>query len=198
MTIQTAIRSQSEADAGAVLQRANEVLSTPGYFQPEIDPHTRAANLQAYVKALLSLPLWAVMRGFDDWVRTGPARQPTPGDIRSLAEMHIRPITDEIARRRKVADQLAEEEAERQRKRVTPEAAARIMQEAGFTEGRISAVRRFPLSKSQSEAVQKMRDFEAPGEHWSDKADPDGPEWAALRASRAASGLLAVKGGDTT
>lgn len=167
------------------------------YFDPDQDPEVRAGVRKLYAKALGDIPSFALLKAFATWERTG-SRRPSPAEIRTLAERELKPLGDELARRAQIETDQAAEEAERKRNRVTPEAAARIMQEAGFTEGRIAAIRRFPLSKSQSEAVQKMDDFEAPGEHWSDKADPDGPEWAALRASRAASGLLAVKGGDTT
>jgi hypothetical protein len=88
---------------------------------PEIVIRARAA----FAKALSGIPTWAVLRAFDEWERTQEWR-PTPAEIRALAERAMKPMHDELARRR--AALPPPDPAPR----VTPDAAARIMAEAGF------------------------------------------------------------------
>ncbi len=158
---------------------ANTTLAL--YFDPDLDPETKAGIRQAFVVALCDRPLWAVTRAFDAWVRT-MQRRPSPGEIGILADRELRPMTDELARRQR--DQREREEAERQRRDavVSKDAAAQIMARAGFTPGRMAAVARAPMSLTFAEAE---RISEAPPvQHWTETADPDGPEMAALRRAR--------------
>ena len=70
-------------------------------------------------------------KAFDGWERTS-TRRPSPAEIVILAERELKPLAEELGRRK--ADQ-ARADAERQasaKRRVTPEAMERIMAEAGF------------------------------------------------------------------
>lgn len=124
-TLATAIRSPS--DQGEILRRTNSVLSL--YFDPGLDPATKAELRQEFVIALDGIPNWATQRAFDQWVRD-EKRRPSPGDIVTLARKHLRPIYEELARREKRTE-------EPNRERVTPEAAAAILQAAGFAPKRM-------------------------------------------------------------
>lgn len=86
----------SPNDPGATLKRANTVLAL--YFDPDNDPHTKAAMRQEFVLALAEYPDWAVQRGFDAWVKT-QQRRPTPGEILILVGREIKIFTDEVKRR---------------------------------------------------------------------------------------------------
>lgn len=180
-TLQAAIRGNTQ-DATAraeILRMANTTLAL--YFDPDLDPETKAGIRQAFVVALCDKPLWAVTRAFDAWVKT-MQRRPSPGEIGILADRELRPMTDELARRQR--DQHEREEAERQRRDavVSKDAAAQIMARAGFTPGRMAAVARAPMALTFAEAE---RISEAPPvQHWTETADPDGPEMAALRRAR--------------
>lgn len=143
----------------------------------------------AFVKALAHVPEWAMNAAFDKWERTGQ-RRPSPAEIVILAERELKPMAEELARRQRIMDEDAAAEAERIKARVTPEAAARIMAEAGMTEGRLAAVKRFPMARSADEAKAKLVDWEAPAAHWSETAEPDDPRWEILRKARAANSLL--------
>lgn len=138
------------------------------------------------MRALAPFPAWAMHRACDQWVRTG-ARRPTPGDLVILAGQEIRPFTDELARRDAIEAQEREEEERRKRDRVSPEAAARIMAEAGMTPDRLAMVKRFPMVGSTEEAAAKQEEIRQPGKHWSEDADPEDPRWQALRAARSQS-----------
>ncbi|WP_423290086.1 hypothetical protein [Neotabrizicola sp. VNH66] len=115
-------------------------------------------------------------------------RRPSPGEIVILAEREIKPIGDELARRRRDHERQEEERAQAAFCRVTPEAAAEICARAGFTPQRIEAMRQAPMAGSFAEAEQ--RQTETDFRHWTETADPDGPEWQALRASRASNPLV--------
>ena len=70
-------------------------------------------------------------KAFDWWERSS-TRRPSPAEIVILAERELKPLAEELGRRK--ADE-ARAEAERQdaaKQRVTPEQRERIMAEAGF------------------------------------------------------------------
>lgn len=191
VVIQQSIRSP--ANPGETLKRASVCLAL--YFDPDNDPEIKAAIREAFVRALDSVPTWAMHRAFDKWERTGQ-RRPSPAEIVILAERELKPMADELASRKKAHDEAEAERVERSAARVTPEAAARIMAEAGMTQDRLVAIRRFPMAGSVHEAKAKSAEWDAPTPHWSDTAAPDDPAWVQLRASRAASGLVQAPTGD--
>lgn len=174
--IQTAIHSPH--DEGKTLARVNVVLAL--YFDPDQDQQVKAAVRAEFVRALREFPYWAVQRAFDTWVKTG-TRRPTPGEIVQLAQREIQPLIDELAYRERM--QEAEKERNRQSARIDASKAKSIVESAGFTPERIAALRASPMATTFEEAEAAR---ELPREHWSERADPDGPEWKALRAGRAA------------
>lgn len=156
------------------------------YYDPDTDPEIRAGVRKMYAKALGDMPGFAVLKAFAEWERSG-GRRPTPADLRTLAERAVEPFGKELARR-EAAEALANREAEdRARQRVSPEAAARIMAEAGMTPDRLMAIRRFPMAGSTEEAETKMAEITQPGKHWSEDAAEDDPKWQELRRAREAS-----------
>lgn len=179
-TIQTAIRSPH--DEGKILDRVNVVLGL--YFDPDQDPQVRAAVRAEFVRALRDFPDWAVQRAFDTWVKTS-ARRPTPGEIATLAQRQVQPLIDELAYRKRM--QEAEEERNRPAPQVDASTASAILAAAGFTPRRLEAMRDAPMATTFEEAETAK---DQPRTHWSERADPDGPEWRALRASRAANPLV--------
>lgn len=170
-TIQTAIRSAN--DPGKTLRRANEVLAL--YYEADNDPETRAAIRQGFVIALAEYPDWAVQQAFDQWVKTMP-RKPSPAEIVILAARAIKPLTDELDRRAKLQAEAQAEQDRRDRERVTPEAASRILAEAGWTTERLA-------NAATGEANRPVQD-------WTKDLPDDDPRMIQLRAARAASGLV--------
>ena len=164
------------------MKRTQIVLSA--YYEPDVDPQTRAELRQEFVLALSHIPEWAMQRAFDRWVRTA-SRRPSPGEIVILAERELKPMTDELAQRKRVSDEADAERQAAASRRVSAADASDIMARAGFTAKRMEAVRAAPMSRSMDEAVEGA----APAPHWSEAAAPDDPRWDMLRASRAASGL---------
>jgi hypothetical protein len=159
------------------------------YYDPDRDPSTKADVLQAFVRALDHVPEWAMKTAFDRWERSG-TRRPSPGEIVILADRELKPMLDEVAQRQKAHDEAEAERAARAKARVTPEAAERIMAQAGMTPDRLAVVKRFPMARSMDEAQAAQESRQGASEHWSATAAPDDPRWAMLRASRAASGLV--------
>lgn len=162
------------------MKRANACLAL--YYQPEDDPDTKLAVRQAFVRALEHVPQWAMLRAFDAWDKSSN-RRPTPAEIVILAERELIPFVAELKRRREAA-----QPQEPRREPPSPEAAAAILEAAGFTAKRMEAVRAAPMASTFAEAEAK-----ASGQgnrHWSETADPDSPEWRALRAARAANALV--------
>lgn len=68
--------------------------------------------------------------------------------------------------------------------------ALRVMHEFGFTDRALAAIRRHRMAASVQDALDRSAATDAPAPHWSDSADPHGPEWAALRAARAKNPLM--------
>lgn len=186
-TLQAAIRgnTQDAKAAAEILRRANICLAA--YYDPDLDLETKAGVRATFVTALRDKPLWAVIRAFEAWART-MTRRPSPGEIVILADRELKPIADELRRR---DDAKREEEAwkrEESRRQPSPEEATRILEERGFTPARMDAIRKDPMALTFAEAEARQDDTSA--RHWSDAADPDGPEWRALRAARAANPII--------
>ena len=154
------------------------------YFDPDNDPETKAAMRESFVRALSQIPAWAMHRAFDRWEKT-QQRRPSPGEIVILAERELKPMVDEVAKRKRDYDAEEAELAERKARRVSADTAAAILDRAGFTPRRMEAVRAAPMARSLDEAAERF----APAKHWSETAAPDDPRWDVLRVSRAASGL---------
>jgi hypothetical protein len=86
-----------------VLARTNAVLAL--YYDPDLEPETRAAIREEFVRALATYPVWAVHKAFDNWTRTA-TRRPTPGEIVILVSREMQPLTEELHRRaREAAEQ---------------------------------------------------------------------------------------------
>lgn len=170
----------SPADDAYALDRARVCLKL--YYDPEMDAADRAAMLESYAKALSAYPRWAVAKGFDAWESTG-VRRPSPAEIAILASRAVKELTDEVATRKK-----AEPPAEPERQPVDRDAAAAIMERAGFTPKRLDAIRRAPMASSFAEAEALVAPSKKP--HWTETVDYLGPEMAQLRAARMANPLM--------
>ena len=170
----------SPNDDGFTVERARVCLKL--YYDPDMDAQDRADMLNLFAKALQQYPKWAVARGFDDWEKTG-TRRPSPAEIGILAGRAVKEITDELAKRR-----VNSAPPPKERQPVDAAEAERIMQRAGFTAKRMEAVRRSPMANTFADAEAV---FDAPRKpHWTETADPDGPDMAQLRAARAANPLI--------
>ena len=77
------------------------------YYDPDLEPETRAAIREEFVRALSTYPIWAVHKAFDNWTRTA-TRRPTPGEIVILVSREMQPLTDELSRRAKEASERRE------------------------------------------------------------------------------------------
>ena len=141
----------------------------------------------SFVGALRDKPLWAVIRAFEAWSRT-MTRRPSPAEIVILADRELKPIADELRRRDEAKRDEEAWKREEQRRVPTPEEANAITAAAGFTPARMDAIRKAPMALTFAEAEARQEDTSA--RHWSDAADPDGPEWRALRAARAANPII--------
>jgi hypothetical protein len=71
---------------------------------------------------------------------------------------------------------------------VKREAAAEIMESAGFTVRRMEAVKAAPMARTMDEAEHRATSARVP--HWSETATQGDPRWEMLRKSRIASGLI--------
>lgn len=98
-----------------------------------------------------------------------------------------------MRRRQKAHDEAQAKQDGARAARVTLEAAARIMAEAGLTPDRIGLVKRFPMARTMAEARDMQERVSETPRHWSETAAQDDPRWAMLRASRLPSGLCPVK-----
>lgn len=163
------------------MRRANTCLAL--YYQADDDADTKLAIRQAFVRALDAFPAWAMHAAFDAWERT-MQRRPSPGEIVILAERALAPLVRELNFRKPP-------EPEPPRATPSPEEAERIIAAAGFTPARMAAVKAAPMATTFSEAERHAAEPKQP--HWSEVADPLGPEWAALRASRAKNALIHPK-----
>lgn len=170
----------SPGDELYVLERARVCLKA--FFEPGMSDQDRAALLEEFARALRDVPRWAVAKGFDAWMRTR-TRRPSPAEINIEAQKAIREFTDELAHRRRM-----EAPDEPPRQPVDQESAERIMMQAGFTQKRLEAIRRAPMATTFAEALDQSET--PPRPHWTETADPDGPQMKALRAIRDANPIV--------
>ena len=171
-------------DPGETLRRVNAVLVL--YFDPTLDPATRAKVREEFVRALAGFPNWAVQRAFDAWVKTA-ARRPSPGEIVILAQRQMDPLQDELARRRKLRDAAQADAQERARQRPSADQAASLLELAGFTPKRMEAIQRYPMATSFAEAE---RDAQDSARHWTEREPADSAAMAQLRAGRDENALI--------
>lgn len=143
------------------------------FYQAETDPAVVRAQAADWFDTLWDVPQFAVEAACRDYLRSGPRRRPSPGDIRNMAALHLPKPS------RKNADDLAIEGPRPER--VSPEAAAAMLAAAGFTPRRMEAVRQSPMALSLETAHQRA---EVAGKHWSDDAPPDDPRWRELLKAR--------------
>lgn len=148
---------------------------------------TKAGLREEFVRALASFPDWAIQRAFDVWVRS-MTRRPSPGEIVILVGREMEPITREIESRRR----HAESAQSHYREPPDPETAKRILEQAGFTPQRMEAMKRAPMAVTFADAENIAAAPARP--HWTETADPNGPEIAALKAARAKNQLMNPEG----
>lgn len=154
------------------------------YFDPDNDPAQRAAIREEFVRALAGFPDWAVQRAFDAWTKRG-TRRPSPGEIAILAQRQLEPLTAELQRRRKRDEPP---QIDQNRPRVTPEAAAAILQRAGFTPNWFQAVKRMPMAGPDAIRAEVERPA-----HWTDAVPAGCTDPDVIRAARQAAGLDEVQ-----
>jgi len=173
----------SAGDDAYTLDRTRTCLKL--YYDPDMGFEERADMMDSYRKALSARPKWAVAKAFDEWERTG-TRRPSPADLNILAGRAMQVLTDELARRERLAGEPKQTIAER----TDDERAVGLlaMQKAGFTPKRLQAVRRKRMAKSEAELYQQTALEREP--HWADVAAPDSPEMKALRKARAGNPLM--------
>lgn len=172
----TAIRSP-EGDALAdldayIIERTNAVLNSCGFI-PDWTAQERANVLGEYRRALRTFPKWAVIRAFDNWVRSNSHRRPTPGEIVILAGREIQPITTEIEARRQ-AERERQDAADRWERGIpTKDEADAICRSLGFTPRRLQAVSKRPMAATVDELYAQQQQGRA--RHWSEDLPPGHP-----------------------
>lgn len=166
-------------DPGKLMVRVNTVLSL--YYDPDVDPETKAEARAEFVRALANYPGWAVHAAFDAWVKSH-TRRPSPGEIAILVNRELAPILSELRTRRAAREQ----EEDKKALRVKGDTAAEIMARAGFTPKRFADLGKNPMALTFSDAEAEPE--KKP--HWSERADPNGPDMAALRAARDSNPLV--------
>lgn len=138
--LESLIRSpKDKAEIDAMILEEAAICVDTAKFVENWTPEERARNLDAYRTALREFPFWAVNNAFLKW-RAQHSRRPSPAEIGTLANSLMEPVTREIGLRRKEAGLQQEAEAERERQKCSQEAAAAIMDKAGFTPKRIAEV----------------------------------------------------------
>jgi hypothetical protein len=139
------------------------------------------AQAADWFDTLWDVPQEAIEGACRDYLRSGPRRRPSPGDIRNLATIRL-----PKQQRRNADDMLLEAPP---REPGDPERAKAILERAGFTPQRVQAIRQAPLATT-FDAAQERADKPA-ALHWSEKAAPDDPTWEILRQSRIKAGMIA-------
>jgi hypothetical protein len=94
------------------------------FYTPDTDPAIVRAQAADWWDVLRDVPQSAIEAGCREFLRNGPPRRPTPGEVRSMA-LAVLP-----RRRAMNEDDLAL--AGPPRERVSAEAASEIMRQAGF------------------------------------------------------------------
>ena len=171
---------------GFTMDRARTCLRLFRAF--DMDPgDVQAKTLEGYVKALRTLPQWAVAQGFDAFERDGDG-MPTPPKIVRLARQAVDRLRQEVQHRQQEARRQIEASRPHLPERSVDEKARaeHLLRDAGFTPKRLEQVRANRLASTQEDLE---REPEKPL-HWTETADPDGPEMQELRAARAENSLI--------
>ena len=206
MTALTSIQATANTPASSVRAQSNEALTqaihSPGdeeytlnrtrtclklYYDPDMNAADRAEMIDSYAKALRSYPKWAVAQAFNQWERDKTHR-PSPAALVSLAGAAVKRVSDEISRRAREAEEAKEREREPLNEEQKFEADC-IVERAGFTAKRATALKARPLIGSFAEADQAS---DKPRRaHWTETEAPDSPRMLALRKSRDENRLIA-------
>lgn len=102
-----------------------------------------------WIEILMPYPRAALDAGCTAWLRDQPRLKPRPGDVLAKARGWLKDNPDHNPYR-----QALPPPEEPKRDRVTAEAAARILQEAGMDEKRLMLVKRFPSARSVEHALE--------------------------------------------
>lgn len=121
-------------------------------------------NEQAFIITLEKYPSWAVSNAFKSWIAQHDKR-PTPNHILIRVQQAIKPLTDELNSRTPKLENNTQNP-----NRCPADVAERIMQENGFNGDTTIALKRFPMSRTRTEALTKSDPPKR--EHWSDKPNP--------------------------
>jgi hypothetical protein len=113
------------------------------YYQPDVPQEVREAAIDDWIDALSVFSRETIERACSRYIKSHGSRRPTPGDIRNNA---LRIDRDSTPR--------ALPPPEPEREKVSPEVAARIIEDAGFTPDLSNALKRFPQSLSKQQAVE--------------------------------------------
>lgn len=149
------------------------IVTLLGHYWREDDPtELTAALAKDWADLLEGYPRAAIEDACKSYLRDQPRRKPTPGDICNRAAAF-----QAIARRRR-----PKLRPEPEPPACSAEAARDILARAGFTPKRMRALRRAPMARSVDEAEAIATRPAAP--HWTERADPEGPEMAGLAAAR--------------
>lgn len=151
------------------------------FYTQETDPAVVRAQAADWFDTLWDVPQEAIEGACRDYLRSGPRRRPSPGDIRNLATIRL------PKQSRRNADDLALDAPPREPG--DPERAKAILERAGFTAQRMKAIRQAPMAitfEAAQERVEKL-----PALHWTERVGPDDPAWQQLRASRIKAGMIA-------
>jgi len=143
------------------------------YYQPDQSEAMSALAANDWLDVLGHFPQDAVDHACRSYLQAQPSRRPTPGDIRNRAASYM------AARRPPPA--ALPPPPEKSRDRVSPEAAQRILERAGFTAERRELVKRFPKAPN-AEALEAAKDAPA--------YVPVQPTPEQLEAARAANPLI--------
>lgn len=123
---------------------AGRIATLLGYYFQESDADViMEAQAEDWLDILGPYPQWAIAEACRTYLMDEPVRRPTPGAIRARAVKAL----DAEARATRPALPAPPPRAEPERVRCSPEAAARILAEAGMSPARLAAIstgRRMP------------------------------------------------------
>lgn len=152
------------------------------YYQPDQSEGMAALVASDWMDALEMFPQDGIEHACKTYLQSQPSRRPTIADIRNRVVAYM------DFRAKKEPRQEVPRIAAPERKPVDPEQTARILAEKGFTPERFDLVKRFPAAATIEEIEEKRATARVP--HWTETADPDGPEMRALRRARDADPLV--------
>jgi len=161
---------------------ATMVAAILSNFWTDQDPKVHATNIASWCRTLSGMTAQEVNRAWGEYQKQGPRDQagrlarPVAEDLRKLVDR-------ERAWRHRIHREALPPPPEPARDPVGKEAASQIMERAGFTPKRLRDLQRAPMAATfdEAEAVASRPVVT----HWSEKADPRGPEMIALCQSRA-------------